>query len=337
MKTNSFKAMANMATDRIAREADIATPEHGQIALANSASFNNTFFSEALTNYALGWKDGSDLQAMLEFLFPPVQVSRRFDFRSFGANDDFLYETDDARAVGADFKRVEYKGAIQSSKTVNKGLCLFVDLDEVAGMDNWEIVYTGRLIRRCMRNDLYTAIAALVAGATLSSKNWGPTNTSRDPDADIMNLIDTSGDAIGFNPNRVAFLGNTWVKRALSYRALDTIGGRASAGLTTPSEVAQFCGAEQGMKIDHRVAASKTGAKSKGAANNVIAFMADNGIGPEDPSCCKMFWSPCGDGSRMRVYSRQVSEKLHKLTVERYNRMVVTSTTGIVGHTITFT
>ena len=117
--------------DKLLREIDISSPSHGLVCLANTASFNNTHFSEPLTTYAQGWRDPSNLQGFLDFLFPPVQVPRRFEFRNFGESSDFLYDTDDARSPGADFKRVKYTGSIQQSKTTNRGLTVFVDEDEV--------------------------------------------------------------------------------------------------------------------------------------------------------------------------------------------------------------
>jgi hypothetical protein len=57
-----------------------ATPS-GQIFLANEARFTSRNFSEPLTNYALGWKEPNNIEATLDFLFPPVMVARRFEFK----------------------------------------------------------------------------------------------------------------------------------------------------------------------------------------------------------------------------------------------------------------
>ena len=314
------------------QEDTVVRPTHGLVAFANAASFQNTHFSEAMTTYARGWRDPSNLKAMLDFLFPPVQVPRRFEFRQADEHADFLYETDDSRGVGADFKRVAYKGSIQNSKTVNKGLTVFVDLDEVQGQTNWEQEYTARLLKRCVRNDLYTAIAALIAGTSLTNSNWAANGA--DPDQVLLDLCEASGDLMGFNPNRLGFFGNAWVKRLAAVRKLTTEGGKASAMLTTPTQVAQFCGMEMGMDINARVSSGT--AKSKvGGGNYVIAFSAEDGSSPDDPSHTKRFWTPCADGTEYRVYVRQVTEKLMAITIERYNRFVVTSTVGLKGHTIT--
>lgn len=316
--------------DHLMIDSQVAQPRHGLVAMADAASFNNTHFSEPLTTYAQGWRDPSDLQGALDYLFPPVQVPRRFEFRRHDSSADFLVDTDDERAPYADFKRVAYSGEITNSRTINKGLTIFVDADEVEGFPNWQQVYTGRLLRRSARNDLYAAVSLLIAGAGNTPKTW---DNSADPDADLITLIDTAGDLIGFNPNRIAFFGAAWTKRLAALRAKDTAGGYASIALITPDQVAQYCGAERGMNLSIRIKSGSSKAKI-GGGNYAVAFYAEDGVGPEDPSHCKRFWSPCGDGGQYRVYQRQVSEKLWAISVERYNQLVVTSTVGLAKYTV---
>src|SRR5215471_6834255 len=94
----------------------------GQICLANESRFNSAFFSEPLTTYAAGWRDPNNLEALLDFLAPPVQVGRRFEYKQADNSESFLSDTDDMRAIGADSKRVEYNGSTVQDKTCNKGL-----------------------------------------------------------------------------------------------------------------------------------------------------------------------------------------------------------------------
>lgn len=313
-------------------DTQVSNPTHGLVAMADAASFNNTHFSEPLTTYAQGWRDPTNIDALLDFLFPQVQVPRRFEFRKHDESADFLIDTDDERSVGADFKRVKYTGSIQQAKTVNKGLTMFVDADEVEGMANWQQVYTGRLLRRCKRNDLYAGVAMLIAGASNTDKTW---DVQADPDGDTMSLVQASGDLLGFNPSRLAYFGAAWTKRLTAMRGQDKAGAVASLALTTPDLVAQYCGAQRGMIVDARVKLPSASTKSKlGGGNYVVAFYAEDGVGPEDPSATKRFWTACGDGSQYRVYVRQFSEKLWTITVERYNKMAVTSTVGLAKYTI---
>lgn len=321
-----IEAVAMMVDTQVSR------PTHGLVAMADAASFNNTHFNEPLTTYAQGWRDPTNIDALLDFLFPQVQVGRKFEFRKHDESADFLIDDDDERSVGADFKTVKYSGSIQQAKTANKGLSMFVDMDDVDGMPNWQQVYTGRLLRRCKRNDLYAGIRMLIAGASNTDKTW---DAQSDPDADGLALVDGSGTALGFNPSRIAFLGASWTKRLTALRGKDTAGGFSSVALTTPDQVAQYWGAQRGMLVDARVKLPSASAKSKiGGGNYVVAFYAEDGAGPEDPSATKRFWSACADGSQYRVYVYQFSEKIWKITVERYNKLAVTSTVGLAKYTI---
>ena len=53
--------------------------EPGQILFANDARFLETYFSEPLTNYAVGWRDPSNIEATLQFIAPAVPVVPRFE------------------------------------------------------------------------------------------------------------------------------------------------------------------------------------------------------------------------------------------------------------------
>jgi len=210
-------------------------PAHELICLPNAASFNNNYFNHPLTTFAQGWRDPSDLEAELEFVAPLVEVPRRFQWRKFDEKNDFLIESDDARAIGGDFKRVKVEAELTDSHTVNRGLTMFIDLDQVSEMPDWEQRYTEYLLRRGVRNDLYTAVNLLVASATDLAKTW---NAEADPDADIMDMLDTAGDAMGFNPNRAYMGANAWSKRVKAFRAQDNAGAQMSARMT-PDDILQ--------------------------------------------------------------------------------------------------
>src|SRR3954470_16075090 len=83
----------------------------GQLCLANEARFTAAFASEPLTAYATGWVDTNNIEKTLDFLAPPVQTGWRFEFKKADNSEAFLSETDDIRAIGADFKHVEYRGS----------------------------------------------------------------------------------------------------------------------------------------------------------------------------------------------------------------------------------
>jgi hypothetical protein len=304
-------------------------PSHELICLPNAASFNNTYFNHPLSTFAQGWRDPSDLEAELEFVAPLVEVPRRFQWRKFDEKNDFLTESDDARAIGGDFKRVKVESELTDSHTVNRGLTMFIDLDQVSEMPDWEQRYTAYLLRRGVRNDLYTAVQLLIASATNAAKTW---NAEADPDMDIMDMLDTAGDSIGFNPNRGYMGANAWAKRVKAFRAQENAGAQMSARMT-PAEVADYLMLERIMVSRTRYQ-SAADAKAKVIGAVVLGFQAESGQIVDDPANIKRFASRCDDGNLRRVYRREVSEKLVALTVERYVRTQIVSTVGLRKLTI---
>ena len=134
--------------------------------MANTSRFVEAFFSEPLTTYATGWRDQDGLQDLLDFIAPPTEVPRRFEYQTFPNAEAFLTETDDIRGIGADFKRVEYTSNKATGTTLNKGLTLRVDLDNVDQNTNWRERTIGKLQERILRNEVRRAITLLAAAAT---------------------------------------------------------------------------------------------------------------------------------------------------------------------------
>jgi len=303
----------------------------GQIfELAHAGSFENTNFSQPLTTYAIGYKDPTDLEAQRRFLFPDVKVNNYFQFMKADNSKDFIIEDDLTRAPGADFKRIKYSGTKVTQKVPNRGLGIVIDEDDVTGGDitgaQQSAVET--LIQRINRTELDSAVTMLQSASTLTAKVWDATH---DPEGDIENLIDGSGDLIGFDPNRLAFIGGSWIVRKNALRATNTPAAGAALSLT-PDGVAQGCGAERGMIIRAR---KQSGAsKVKIGSKNVIAFMAYDGMQKDDPSNTKCFWTPCQNGKKFRVLIRQVGDKSWLVLVEYYSVLVATSTLGLKGHTV---
>src|SRR5262249_53003161 len=146
--------------ERFPNENDETVP--GRIFLPNESRFNSAFYSEPLTTYATGWRDPNNIEALLDFVAPPVQVGRRFEYKKADNAEAFLSETDDARSIGSDFKRVEYHSSSINEKTTNRGLTMRVDLDVAGEIPNWREIYTARLLQRILRNELRRAINTLV-------------------------------------------------------------------------------------------------------------------------------------------------------------------------------
>jgi hypothetical protein len=303
----------------------------GEIYLANESRFNAAFFSEPLTEFAVGWNEPNNIEALLDFIAPPVQVGHRFEFKKADNNEAFLSDTDDARAIGADFKRVEYRGSSVNDKTVNRGLTIRVDMDAAGDTPNWRELYTGRLLQRMLRSELRRAIDQLVNNATNTAKTWDVT-AGKDPDQDILTELIAAVDSAGIRPNRIVFGDLAWNKRLVSHRAQATAGGFASSALTL-EQLASFLGVD-GVRVSRERYQSAAAAKSKVVPDVVLMFFGQDGVTTEDPTSAKRFWSPVEGGGKFRVYEQQVSAKMIDLTVEHYSNVLVTSTVGLRKLTI---
>ncbi len=305
--------------------------KHDKIVEANAALFTEGYFSEPLTNYAVGWTDANNIEETLGFYAPEVMVPRRFEYREdINAEEFYSDGDDDERAIGGDFGSVRYTSVKTSAKTVNRGLKISVDLDEVADRQGWQKFYTGKLLRRLRRNSLRRAVALLSAAATNTAKTWD-TTAGKDPDQDIIGELILAATASGVRPNRIGFGDTSWSKRLLAHRAQNTAGGFASAGQTA-DQVAAFLAVDKVGVSKERF--STGGSKAEIVNNLVLMFMAENGMDTEDASNIKRFVSPCEGGGRVRVYERQVSAKLYEIVVENYELIKITSTLGIRKFTV---
>lgn len=307
--------------------------EVGLITQINASLMTQATFSEPLTTYATGWRDdGNVLQQELDFFAPSVQTSRRFEYASAVNAEQFYSETaDDARAIGAAFKEVEYKSTKVNAKTGNRGLQIVVDLDEVKDKPNWEQEYVRKLMSRLKRNKLRRALALLAAAATNTAKTWD-TTAGKDPDQDVLTDLIAAASASGVKPNRVGYGDTAWSKRVLSHRAQDTAGGFASAAMT-PEALAAWLGVESVLKSSSRYSSSSS-ARTEIVANLVMMFFALQDADTEDASNIKDFWSPCDNGSRYAVHSIPHGIKRHVIAVEHHELMVITSTLGIRKFTV---
>lgn len=311
--------------------ADDGVFKHEKIVQANASLFTESYFSEALTGYAVGWKDPNDIEGTLEFFAPKVPVTRRFEYAEATNAEEFFSDgDDDERAIGGNFGTVEYTETKTQAKTVNRGLKICVDLDEVAEKEGWQKMYAAKLLRRLRRNSLRRAIALLSAAATNTAKTWD-TTAGKDPDQDLVTELVAAATASGVKPNRVGYGDTAWSKRLLAHRAQASAGGFASAGLT-PELLAAFLGVDKVAISKERY--STGGSKSEIVNNLVLSFFASEGMDTEDPSNIKRFVSPCEGGTDVRVYERQVTEKLYEIVVEHYELIKITSTLGIRKNTI---
>ena len=310
--------------------------EPGQILFANDARFLETYFSEPLTNYAVGWRDPNNIEASLQFIAPAVPVGRRFEWKKANNAEEFLSEVvDDQRAIGSDFKRVEYTAFDVTDKTLNKGLTYIADLDNVSG-PNWQNDKVGKLLRRIFRNEFRRGITAISAAATNTNLTWD-TTAGKNPDQDLKTDLITATTATGIRPNRILYGDTAWNKRSLSYEGQSgTYAAFAGIAAMTPDQLAARLMVDK-VVISRERYQSSASAKSEIVSNLIFGFFAEDGVDTEDPSNVKRFvsnFSAEQGGGLVRVYAQQISSKLVALTVEHYSKIIVTFSSGIRQWTI---
>jgi hypothetical protein len=302
----------------------------GQIGLANESRFSSRYYQEPLTSYITGWRDPNNIEDLLNFVAPPVQTGRKVEYKKSVNAEEFLSETDDVRAIGAAFKRVEFTGTSAIVKTLNKGLTLRVDLDEVEEMPGWQEQAVRRLKQRLLRNEARRILTALAAAATNNAKTWD-TTAGKDPDQDVLTDLIAAVDASGIRPNRLLYGDIAWNKRGIALRA-QNLAGQATSSTMTPEQVAGFLGVDS-IRISRERYQTGAATKGKVTPDIVLEFYAEDGQGIDDASNSKRFWSSCRGGGMFAVYVRE-EEKFADVTVEHYSIGVIPSTLGLRKLTI---
>ena len=303
----------------------------GSIGLANESALGNSFLSQPLGNFVVGWlADQKKLLDLLEYLAPSVKVARRFEFRARNTKDAFLaLENDeDVRALYGEFKRLQSTGSVVQSKTLHKGFSKLIDSEEIRENPMAEEEAVAILTAALIRAEILRAVSLLNLAATNAAKTW---STGADADVDLLKAISAGGDTAGINPNRVLFGQTAWQNRVMGLRALDTAGGYASAGLT-PEQLAAFL-AIAGVKVCEERYETGSGKGALVTNNIVLAYNAQSGANKDDPSNIKRFVTDAG-GTQFRVYRREVSSDLVEVTVSHCSNIVLTSSTGIRKLTI---
>ena len=321
----------------------------GQIyAVSNDSRFMEGNFSTPLTQFAIGFKDPNDLEGTLEFFAPRAPVpGRYFEWKKWSNAEEFYAEIDgdDVRAIGADFKRVEYTRTDQTDKTQNKGLMIRVDLDQVSQTAGWQNTYVAKLMRRLLRNEIIRArtLIAAAGNSLAATMHW---TANGDPDYDLnaalLACADGNGssvDGLGFRPNRIGFGETAWSYRFSSMRGNANAAKFLDAKLT-PAELATMLGVDE-IRVSHERYQSGATAKSQIFGTYILIFEASPGMDIEDASCIKRFVSPppnlidAGQFVRpagsldVNVYLQQISPKLVDIYVEHYSKIVMTHTIGV--------
>ena len=327
MKTSKFPLLSLGNDGPVV--ADSMNLKAGDFALANEERFTASYYSEPLTQYATGWTDGENLQALLDFIAPRVPVGRRFEFKQALNSEAFLSEQDDDRAIMGEFKRIEYKGQTVNSKTLNRGLCYRLDLDEEGAGILTEELIVARILQRLRRNQFRRAITALNAVCVNTAKTWSTGTTS--PTEDVRTAMTSALTNAGILPNRMLV---DWQANALRKKGLYTqlTAGSIADYKSTLQDLADEVGIERQMMSK---AVYQNSATTKALITNslVYVFIGQDAPTRDDPTNVKRFVTPVGDGD-FRVYRQPVGAKFVDISVEYYDNVVGTATVGAQSLTI---
>jgi hypothetical protein len=326
MNPNSIIGLINDAP--IARDSGDLRP--GLIALANESRFVASHYSEALTQFTVGYRDPENLLAAVDYIAPPVPVGRRFEFKKADNSEAFLSETNDERAIGGEFKKVAYNGSTALGKTINRGLTYIIDTDEDGGATSEESI-VGMLQQRIIRSKYRRAMAALAAIAAGDAATF---SSATNPDELMKAALATAQLASGVFPNRGLIGLAAWNLRSAGMAGSDKAG--AFAGLTkTAAQVAGDLMLDD-LRVDKNLYQSTQTAKTRIVGSNFFGLLAYNGLTKDDPSHLKQFYTPTA-GGRFRVYRKLTGtgDKLIEITVEHYESIMATSTVGLARLNIT--
>ena len=312
-----------------------AAIQPGQVALANEDVFADTFFSQPITDYAVGWASQQRwLKDLLEFVAPAVRTSRRFEYRVANNKAAFAAaENDkDIRALYGEFSLVEAIGTIQNGRTLSKGLTTVIDKDDE--QENPQLVNqkVAWLMDMLLRAEIIRAVALLGASATNKAVTWGGSGSSN-PDIDLNGMILDGGNAGGVDPNRVLLGGQAWQVRLNALASVNTAGGFQGYGMT-PEQLASWMGIDrvEVSRLRYQGASAK---QPLVPGNTVLAFSAFDGATAEDASNIKRFWSPEFGGDEWAVWIQDKSSHLKWITVSHKSNIILTSSLGIQKLTVT--
>lgn len=309
----------------------------GQVAMANSELMNDTFFSEPLTSYAVGWRsEDNRLEELLETVAPQVRVADMFQYfvdnnaAAFAAIED----GSDERALEGEFKLITAHGTKETGATISKGLTTVVDrrmLNADPQLINKKVACLKRIL---MRAEILRAVKALNAAATNTAVTWGG-NSGTQPDMDLAKLVLAGGDSAGLDPNRIVMPANVWQTRNLAYGGKNTASAFAGYGMT-PQALADWLAIDRVYVSRERYGNGVATAKNPILGTNVaLAFNAQDGASVADPSNIKRFVSPDIGGQDWAVWINDKTSHLVYITVSHCSLIAITSSLGIRKLTVT--
>ncbi|MES2597188.1 MAG: hypothetical protein V4662_17710 [Verrucomicrobiota bacterium] len=306
------------------------------LAAANDANLSGFLLSQPLTQFVSGsgMESRENLAPILERAFPSIP-----------AGDQFHYLVEDEtqagqapaapevkRAIGGEFSVDRPKGTQTAGILDDYGLSMWIDVRQGGTEARVQQRYAMILKNRILRAMLVEGIALLDAAATPDTgKNWG--DADADPDTDLAEMIDTSGDAQGVNANRVLYGGGAWLKRLRAYSDAARSNGGARS-LFSAEQLADNLNLDDLITLSSRKRTSAT-AMTKLVNNTVYAYDAGTEMLPTDSSNIKRFVGAGAFGD-FQVFVDTTSPTRVLITVYCRALLKITRTGGIRKRAITF-
>lgn len=312
-------------------------PQLGHITVANASQNYAGSLAQDVQGYLAGLPS-TDESAMLEALFPGMQTN---DFFQFAKADDEAYFTEaddsDIRAIGANFKRVQYRGTTVTDSTVQKGLTMRVDhktLPKVNGVivPGWENRYAAALRARLIRSDIYRGLAVVDAASTNVAITF---SASTNPDGLLRAMVQLGRSATGLVPTTLVMGNASWQGRIDAYEAP----ARVNTGTTnhsdySPEELARYLMVGKVIIQDSIILTTKGGTKADMLGLYNYSYNASDSPIIDDPSNVKRAWSPVTGGGEWAV-AIQESSVWTDITVWHESKIFIPISSGIRKTTVT--
>jgi len=292
-------------------------------------------YNQALTNYAVGgWANSGLEQELIAYVGAPVLVNRRFNYKVWANAEALKSETDDIRAVGAEFQEVRRGTSEVNTQTAPRGLIMVLDREELAQGIVTEQGAVQYLTQRLQLNQIRRASALLAAAANNTGRAWYTTGTPLDPDLNLQTALNAYQAATGIDANTAIFGRFAWVGRLTMLRSLATAAGFAGAALKTEAELASYLGIDQVYRANATYQSATATKTVVGTSLVLLYYKSMTGM-QYDPSNIKYFYSPATSGGRLEAFRYEEGSSKVIVGVRHNELLAITYSGGIQSLTIT--
>lgn len=316
---------------------ELAPQNFGDIVAVNAASAFASSLAQDISGYLAGLPS-TDESNLLDLIAPPVMTA---DFFQLPKADDLAYLTEaddsDIRAVGANFKRIQFSGTTVTDGTVQKGLTQRVDHRTIpmingSRVSGWENNVAAGLKNRLIRAEKVRALSVIDAAANNTAVNWTTNPHTANPDGDIRKAAERGRIATGL-PSTNLMIGSTAQQTRQDAYEAGARTNNGNHGDYTPQQIANYAQCRTGF-IETGIKQSKKGATKVVTLGNVVyTYNAEKSPMVQDPSNIKRCWSPTLNGGMWMVFVQE-SAAWTDITVFHQSKVIIPISVGIEKLTI---